>query len=127
VLDHYVGRNSVYVVSRNVPLWNGGTIYSNEDGSSLRRPSLRSILAPFFSPSGTNETSPVVGRSLSVQKQTAFVATAERYEGNRLETTSSGDGHKEIASLPSNDVTTNTNLITGPDIANRPGPVAVVV
>jgi len=80
-----------------------------------------------FSPSGTNETSPVVGRSLSVQKQTAFVATAERYEGNRLETTSGGDGHKEIASLPSNDVTTNTNLITGPDIANRPGPVAVVV
>jgi len=54
------------------------------------------------------------------------VATAERYEGNRLET-SGGDGHKEIASLPSNDVTTNTNLITGPDIANRPGPVAVVV
>lgn len=37
------------------------------------------------------------------------------------------DGHEEIASLPSNDVTTNANLITGPDIANWPGPVVVVV
>lgn len=89
-------------------------------------------LAPSFSPLGPSETSPVVvGRSLSDQKQTAFVATAERHEGNRLETTSrggSGDGgHEEIARLPSNDVTTNANLITGPDIANRPGPVTVVV
>ncbi|KYQ49741.1 hypothetical protein ALC60_11186 [Trachymyrmex zeteki] len=69
-------------------------------------------------------SNPVVGRSFSVQEQTALVATAERHEGNRLETTSGG--HEEIASLPSNDVTTNANLITGPDIANRPGPVAVV-
>lgn len=72
----------------------------------------------------------MVGRSLSVQKQTALVATAERHEGNRLETSGGGGGgggHEEIASLPSNDVTTNANLITGPDIANRSGPVAVVV
>lgn len=80
---------------------------------------------PFSLLLGPSETSPVVGRSFSVQEQTALVATAERHEGNRLETTSGG--HEEIASLPSNDVTTNANLITGPDIANRPGPVAVVV
>lgn len=81
----------------------------------------------FFSPLGPNE-SPVVGRLLSVQKQTAFVVTTKRHEGNRLETSGGGGGgHEEIASLPSNDVTTNANLITGPDIANRPGPVAAVV
>jgi len=104
-------------VSCNVPLRKDGTIYPNEDGSSTTSSS-------FFLPSGSKRDESG-GRSLSVQKQTALVATAERHEENRLETTSGG--HEEIASLPSNDVTTNANLITGPDIANRPGPVVAVV
>lgn len=87
---------------------------------------LRGPFRPFFPPSGTEGETRVasggpVDRSRSRNKQ-AFVAE-KRHGGNRLETTSGGGGggHEEIASLPSNDVTTNANLITGPDIANRPG------
>lgn len=134
--DHYAHGNSVYVAVCNAQL-RGTSRYNLSEWRRFihppRRTSPRSgSPALFFPPlSGSKrDESPVAGRSLSVQKQTALVATAKRHEGNRLETTSGsgGDGgHEEIASLPSNDVTTNANLITAPDIANRPGPVAVVV
>lgn len=118
--------------SRNAPLQNSDIVYLNEDGSCPppRRPSSSSrsriLFSSLWSPS-ERRVRWSVDCSRSRSKQLS--ATAKRHEGNRLETTSGGGsgGHEEIASLPSNDVTTNANLITGPDIANRPGPVAAVV
>lgn len=122
--------------SRDAPLQSGGTIYPNEDGSAITSShlaTLRGLLFRtlfFLSPAGTKgETSRrwwLAGRSLAVQKQTGFRGFSEAPRREPVgETTSGGGGgggHEEIASLPSNDVTTNANLITGPDIANRPDP-----
>lgn len=55
-------------------------------------------------------------KSEDLLKKSSFVA--KRHEEKPVGDDSGG--HKEIASLPSNDVTTNANLITSPDIANWP-------